>query len=236
MKKFFRKIKKSWNENRVLFVLMTILVICVILIISVVIDYFLGTTKDKYGDRLEGIKKVAITDKKRNELESKIAEDEKIDKCKITQIGKIIYIDMEFTDGITLVEAQGKASNSIDQNMYKIYCNETKKRKIKSKKKQKKKENKNGIVSLSKIKKIEGFTKAELKNICYEKLKSHFFIDVIKRNVEKEENQVIIELTSNSSSTSISEENISIIISEKEDIKEIEEKNDENKLNIPILE
>ena len=126
--------------------------------------------------------------------------------------------------------------NSIDQNMYNIYCNEMKKRKITSKKKQKKKENKNGIVSLSKIKKIEGFTKAELKNICYEKLKSHFFIDVIKRNVEKAENQVIIELTSNSSSTSISEENISIIISEKEDIKEMEEKNDENKLNIPILE
>ena len=126
--------------------------------------------------------------------------------------------------------------NSIDQNMYKIYCNEMKKRKITSKKKQKKKENKNGIVSLSKIKKIEGFTKAELKNICYEKLKSHFFIDVIKRNVEKAENQVIIELTSNSSSTSISEENISIIISEKEDIKEMKEKNNENKLNIPILE
>ena len=47
--------------------------------------------------------------------------------------------------------------NSIDQNMYQIYCNEMKKRKIRSKKGQKKKEDKNRIKSVSKSKKIEGF-------------------------------------------------------------------------------
>ena len=125
--------------------------------------------------------------------------------------------------------------NSIDQNMYKIYCNEMKQRKQTNKKGQVKKEDKNRIKPLSKTKKIEGFTKAELKDICYEKLKSHFFIDVIKRNMGKTEGQVIIELSS-SSSTSISEENISIVLSEKEDLREKEEEKDENKLSMPILE
>ena len=114
MKRFFKKIRKSWNENRVLFVLMTILIICLILIVSVVINYFLGSTKDKYGDRLEGIKKVAITDKRISEIEKKIEEDEKISKCEVTQIGKMIYLKLEFTEGITLVEAEGKAANTIE--------------------------------------------------------------------------------------------------------------------------
>ena len=114
MKKIFGKIKKSWNENRVLFVLMTILVICLILIATVVLDYFLGTSKDKYGDRLEGIKKVAFTDKRIKEIENKVAEDEKISKCEVTQIGKMIYVTITFNDGITLVEAEGKAANTVE--------------------------------------------------------------------------------------------------------------------------
>ena len=114
MKKIFRKIKNSWNENRVLFVLMTILVICLILILTVVLDYFLGTSKDKYGDRLEGIKKVEFTDKRISEIEKKIKEDEKVSKCEVTQIGKMIYVTITYTDGITLVEAEGKASNTLE--------------------------------------------------------------------------------------------------------------------------
>ena len=114
MKKLFRGIRKSWNENRVLFVLMTILVICLVVITFVVIDYFLGTSKDKYGDRLDGIKKVGFTDKRIGEIEKKVKEDEKISKCEITQIGKMIYVTITFTDGITLVEAEGKAANTIE--------------------------------------------------------------------------------------------------------------------------
>ena len=114
MKKFIALIKKSWNENRVLFVLMTVLVICLILIISVVLNYFLGTSKDKYGDRLEGIKKVEFTDKRIKEVEKKIKEDDKVSKCEVTQIGKMIYVTINFTDGITLVEAEGKAANTVE--------------------------------------------------------------------------------------------------------------------------
>lgn len=100
-------------ENRVLFMLTVVLVICVILIIGVAIDYFLGTTKDKYGDRLEGIKSVEISDKKIKEIENKIVEDEKIEKCNINKFGKVIYINITFTDGISLVEAEGKVQPTL---------------------------------------------------------------------------------------------------------------------------
>ena len=110
------------------------------------------------------------------------------------------------------------------QYPYSIWC----------KRAQKSKEIPNGTKSLSKSRKIEGFSKAELKDILYEKLKDHLFINIFKRHNIKHENQVIIDLSS--TSTTHSEENFSIFISEIENSNENEEKNDSNKLIKPILE
>jgi hypothetical protein len=125
---------------------------------------------------------------------------------------------------------------SIDQNMYNIYFNEVIKRKKESKKCQKKKEINNGIKYISKTKKIEGFTKTELKDILFDKLKNHLFINITKRhiNINKLEDQLIVDLSS--CATSYGEVNISIIINEKGNLNETEEKNDGNKLIRPILE
>ena len=122
MKKILEKIKNSWRDNRVLFVLMTILIICLILIAFVVADYFLGSTKDKYGDRLEGIDKVKITDKQVTDYEKKIAEDEKISKCEINKSGRTIYITITFTD-VNLDDAKAKAQATLDlfEEKYKKY-------------------------------------------------------------------------------------------------------------------
>ena len=123
--------------------------------------------------------------------------------------------------------------HSVDQNMYNIYCNEVNKRKKSSKKGQKKKGIKNGIKYLSKTKKIEGFSKTELEDVLYDKLKNHLFINITKRhiiNINKIENQVIIDLST--CNTSPSEENIC----DKENLNDTEEKNDGSKLIRPILE
>ena len=126
---------------------------------------------------------------------------------------------------------------SIDQDMYNIYCTEIKKRKRKRKGKKvsKSKEIRNEIKSLPKTRKIEGFTKSELKDIYYEKLKNHFYIDFVKRHINKEKNQLVIDLSSES--TTFSGENLTILISKKENLNEAEtaEKNDVNKLIKPIL-
>ena len=126
--------------------------------------------------------------------------------------------------------------HSVDQNMYNIYCNEVNKRKKRSKRGQKKKGMKNGIKYLTKTKKIEGFTKTELEDVLYDKLKNHLFINITKRhiNINKFENQLIVELSS--CATSYGEDNISILLNEKGNLKETEEKNDGNKLIRPILE
>ena len=70
-----------------------------------------------------------------------------------------------------LIKFEKEYPKSIDQNMYNIYCDEINKRKKGSRKGQKKKDMKNGIKYLSKTKKIEGFSKTELKDILFDKLK-----------------------------------------------------------------
>ena len=123
---------------------------------------------------------------------------------------------------------------SVDQNMYNIYCSEVKKTKKRSKRVQKSKEIPTGIKSLSKARKIEGFSKAELKDILYEKLKNHLFINIVNRHINKIENQLIVDLSS--CATSYGEDNISILLSEKENLSETEKKNGANKLIRPILD
>ena len=94
---------------------------------------------------------------------------------------------------------------------------------------------KNGIKYLSKTKKIEGFTKTELKDVLYDKLKNHLFINITKRHINHNKviNKVIIDLSA--CNTSPSEDNISIFIHENENL-DTEEKNDGNKLIKPIIE
>ena len=108
-----------------------------------------------------------------------------------------------------------------------------KKVKLIRKKVPKNKEIKSGTKSLSNTKRIEGFSKSELKDVYYEKLKNHLFINFVKRHINKPENQVIIDLSSNS--TSHSEENLSICINDKDNLNESEDKNEKNKLIRPIL-
>ena len=95
---------------------------------------------------------------------------------------------------------------------------------------------KNGIKYLSKTKKIEGFSKTELKDILFDKLKNHLFINITKRhiNVNKNENQVIIDLST--CNTCPSEENVLISFSGNECSNDNTEENDGNKLIKPILE
>ena len=103
------------------------------------------------------------------------------------------------------------------------------------KKVRKRKKWKNRIKYLSKSKKIEGFSKTELKDVLYDKLKNHLFINITKRhlNINRLENQVVIDLST--CNTSHSEQNIWNFINEKENLNDSEEKNEGNKLIKPIL-
>lgn len=118
------KIKKIWTENRVLFVLFVIVLVCLLIIMGVFLKYFFGSSKSSYGDRLEGIKEVEVTDDVKNKFLSAMENDELISESSIKVKGKIIYIALHFKDGVSLVEAQSKALASLmvfEQNYLDFY-------------------------------------------------------------------------------------------------------------------
>lgn len=108
-----KKLKEIWNENRVLFVLFIIVVICVFIILGVCLKYFFGASKSNYGERLEGIENVLITDDAKNNIISNIKNDEAIEDVNINISGKIVYISLKFKNDVSLNDAQAKALASL---------------------------------------------------------------------------------------------------------------------------
>lgn len=109
-----KKLKTFWRDNSVLLVLLLILIACLIAISIVVVTYFVGDSNDKYGERLEGIDKHAISDKIKEEIIAKIEEDELVDSVTFRTSGKVIYVNIKFVSKATLVEAQSKALASLE--------------------------------------------------------------------------------------------------------------------------
>lgn len=109
-----KKLKKIWQENSVLFVLLIIMIACLIAISVVVVTYFVGDSSSKYGDRLEGIEKYPFDEETQKDIISKLKEEESIIDVSIRTSGKTIYITLNFTPKITLVEAESKALASLE--------------------------------------------------------------------------------------------------------------------------
>ena len=87
---------------------------------------------------------------------------------------------------------------------------------------------------MSKKKKPECFTKSELNDAYYDKLKSHVYINITNKKLTKPENDGFIDLCS--TITTVSEENTSYFQDDKESIIEVEEKEYSKDLIAPILE
>jgi len=104
--------KKFWKENRVLFVLIVILIVCFVAICSVTVSYFVGSHKSVYGDRLKD--ELEIKKEVKEEFLSKLKEDELIKEADFRVSIRTLYIDIDFVPEATLVEAQSKAAASLE--------------------------------------------------------------------------------------------------------------------------
>lgn len=109
-----KKLKRFWQNNSVLLVLLLILFACLIAISAVVYTYFVGDGSSKYGDRLDDIEKHPFTEKDQKEIITKIEEDESITEATIKMSGRRIIINIDFIEKINLVEAQSKALATLD--------------------------------------------------------------------------------------------------------------------------
>jgi hypothetical protein len=110
-----KKIKKFFKEHRIFTMLMAVVVVCLVLIITVLINvFYMGNGSNKYGNRLEGIENVKISSSKLSDFENNVANNDKVKNVEIRIQGKIIYITMQIEQGVKLEEAEGIALKSLE--------------------------------------------------------------------------------------------------------------------------
>ena len=108
--------KKMYRNNKTLFILLMIALICIIISSILLFKYFyFGNGQTKYGDRLKGIENVEIKEEKKNEVRDFFAESDKVVSSSMTITGKIIYIKVVFNEKASLVEAESLAVKSLDK-------------------------------------------------------------------------------------------------------------------------
>lgn len=107
--------KKFFEENRTLFILIVVAIVCIIISVILLFKYFyFGNGGSNYGDRLEGIENVRISDEKQNEVSSKIDEDALVQSSTVDITGKRVDIRIVFEEKASLIDAQGIALKSLD--------------------------------------------------------------------------------------------------------------------------
>lgn len=106
MKKFIKK-HIGWVVAFAIFVLVFI----AFLILKNAL--FPSEAKAIYGDRLEGIEKVKITDETKSKIEGKLSEA--TSKVKVRVAGKLIYIDMTVTGNVDVAGAKNLANQALEE-------------------------------------------------------------------------------------------------------------------------
>lgn len=104
------------QDNRVLWVLLGILVICFLAIGILFYRYFYaGTSSSKYGERLDGIENYPLSKTLEKDIQDLYKDNTEIDKVTVTNEGKIVYITINFTKSIKVTTAEDLAIKSLDK-------------------------------------------------------------------------------------------------------------------------
>jgi len=96
--------------------MLLIIIVCIGLSGYFLLKYFyFGSGTSKYGDRLDGIESVPITDDAKMNIIGKIKEEESVTDAKIDVIGKRICIRIVFSEDTLLDTAKNTAVKIIDE-------------------------------------------------------------------------------------------------------------------------
>lgn len=108
-----KKIKKIWQENKVLLVLAIILIVCLVIFGLVALKYFYGSGSDVYGNRLDEIKDVKLSEKLFTDIKEELKKDEKVNDVSIILKGKIVYITIKYNKNVKIDDAKKIAEETL---------------------------------------------------------------------------------------------------------------------------
>ena len=109
--------KKNKQDNTMLWILISILVVCFIMIGFLFYKYFYsGISTSKYGDtRLEGIENYPLSKTLEEDIQKLYEADKTVGEVKVNVEGRIVYINIDFVESVKVDAAKTSASKSLDK-------------------------------------------------------------------------------------------------------------------------
>lgn len=102
------------NKHKGISIVVGLSLILLIIMLVIFVSLFLGSGENKYGNRLDGIEEVKLSNSFLQQIEDKLKEDESIVNANVRLQGKIVYIVFEVNSDIAVDTAKLIASNTIE--------------------------------------------------------------------------------------------------------------------------
>lgn len=105
--------KKLWHQNKIFIILMSIVVVCFIIMSIFLAKLFFKSTGDKYGDRLDNIRKVKVSDQVVNNAITELEKNDNVKDVNINVAGGNIYITLKLAGVVNLEDAKNFAVTAL---------------------------------------------------------------------------------------------------------------------------
>lgn len=108
------KLKKWINKNKGFAIICALALILFIIMVVIFVRLLVGGSSNKYGNRLDGIDKVKISNEVYESVKEEVKEVEGVNDVSVRLQGKIVYTTIELSDSISADKAKEIAKNTLD--------------------------------------------------------------------------------------------------------------------------
>lgn len=114
MKDFFKKIKSWANKNKGFAIIIALGFILFLILLIIFFQMLIGGSSDKYGNRLDGIDKVKISNETFEEVKKEVTDTELVEDVSTRIQGKIVYMAITLKSDTSKDKAKEIASATLD--------------------------------------------------------------------------------------------------------------------------
>ena len=108
------KLKKWINKNKGFAIICALAFILFIIMVVIFVRLLVGGSSNKYGNRLDGIDKVKISNEVYESVKEDVKDVEGVNDVSVRLQGKIVYTTIELSDSISADKAKEIAKNTLD--------------------------------------------------------------------------------------------------------------------------
>lgn len=109
------KIKKLWKENKITVLFVIVIILILLVLFLMVFPLYSKKSGSDYGNRLDGIKEVAIKDSVNNEIEEYFKSTGKTKSVSTNLKGKLYNINITVNEGIDVNEIADISNDSLSK-------------------------------------------------------------------------------------------------------------------------